>query len=280
MIKKIAAALVVVSLSACSGDGNEPSSANPVVPNQNNNNNNGGNNNGGPITPSGGLPGVWFGNNNVGTATMIIDANNNVYAFSYNGTGLYESVFGPANGQLDQFFHRDSPNPNFAESFTLVGDRPSQRDETVTVDTISYNLQVQNDGQQISNGSSVGAFTMALADANNLPQISAADIAGTWSVKASFCEVNCDLLVSLNVAATGVVTGSIQFGDGTPITLEGNATSAAGASQYLGFTYKWNGSDFSGVLYKDPRDTNRLFMNTTGTLDSGRQALTTSLIRR
>lgn len=279
MIKHIIAATIVVALAACSSDSSDSGSGNAGTVTPPTGNNGGGNNNGGGTVNATGLPGVWSGQNNFGSGVMIIDANQNVYALTADGNGDYETVFGPASGQLDHFFHRNSPNTSYAGVFTMVGDLPSQRDPNVTVETITYNLQLQSDDQQVSNNSGVGAFTMNRVGTDTVPAISVGDIAGTWSVLTSYCAADCDLRLSLTIAADGSLTGFTQNNNDPQNTLEGNVTTAAGANQYLGVSFNWLGTSRAGVIYRDPGDNSRLIINTVGPSGDRKETITAYLVR-
>jgi len=223
----------------------------------------GGTTTGGGVTPSGGIPGVWFGQNDFGEGVMVIDSNENVYALTVNNIAEYETVFGPVSGPLAFFTHRESVNQATATSFTMVGDQaPGTPPATKT-----YNLSVEADGQQIrnSNTGTAADFVMTLADLNNVPAISLADIAGTWTAQTSFngCAGICELGLTLIIGADGSVSGNTNF-EGTEISLQGSATTDGNASQYLNLSFEWNGTSRTGVLYIDRNDTSRLIVNTLG----------------
>lgn len=229
-------------------------------------------------TNSGGAtPGVWFGSNSFGEGVMVIDANENIYALASNA-GRHEVVFGPASEQLERFLHRDSENASFAQSFTLAGDLPSTQGEA---DTIAYSLTVENDGQQIRNTGGAGDFVMTFATENDLPALSLADAAGSWSATTSFCPVDCNITLQMNITADGVVSGSTEFNNFGPAPLNGNAASPAGVTQYLTVSFEWLEKRRTGVLHRDRLDSSRLVLNTVGPNDEGgSQSFTASMIRQ
>ncbi len=262
MIKYLSALAMVALLSACSSDSNSGDSGNPTNPPVNPPNNTP-TTPGGPIAPSGGRSGVWFGTNNFGTGVMVIDASENIYALTNRSTRpQYEAVFGPSSAQLQRFLHRDSDNPAFADSFTLAGDLPSTIDPNDS-DTQTYNLTVENDGQQIRNSGAVGDFTMTFATENDLPALSLADMAGNWTTTTSFCAVDCNITLRMTFDANGALTGSTQFNTGDLNTLTGGA--AVGGPQYLTVSFEWLGRTVSGVLHRDRNDSNRVILNSIGT---------------
>jgi len=291
MIKHVMALALVVALSACSSDSNNDTptgntDANGTADSGNNGGDNGGDNggnnggdNGGTITPSGDIPGVWFGQNNFGEAVMVIDSNQNVYSLAANGSGGYETVFGPTSGQLDQFFHRDSIEAN-ATSFTLAGDLPST--QGAASDTITYDLSVGNEGQQLTNAgtATAAAFDMTLAQLNDVPAISVGDVAGTWTAQTSYecVPVNCQFSLTLNIAASGALTGDTNFNNGEFVA-ELTGTVAAGSSQYLTINFNWNETSRAGVLYFDRADNTRLIVNTVGPNGAAKQSLSGRLTR-
>lgn len=288
MINKIMVLALAVALTACSSDSNETPPADTTAGNTTNGGTtngtttNGdttsgttdtGNTDGGStvVTPSGGLPGVWFGQNNYGETVMVIDQNQNVFSFALDvissaddadGIINRQSVIGPASGQLEVFTHRDSNNLSNNSSFTLVGELDS---------TVSYNLAVENDGQQITNSSTgtVGDYTLTLANLFDVPAISVADVAGTWTAETSFCAVGCDLDLTMTIDASGSVSGDVNFDNGTdvfitPIDAGSNVAAAAGSNQYLSVLINWNGTTRQGVLYWHRNDQTQLFLNSFG----------------
>lgn len=236
---------------------------------------------GGVITPSGTITGVWFGNNNFGEGVMIVDANENVVALSSNDSGQYETVFGPASGALERFLHRDSENPAFADSFTPAGDSPSVIDPTLS-DTITYNLSVENDGQQINHTGEGGDFSMTFANENDLVPISVEGIAGNWYSKSSICPVDCNITLEMTMTDAGDINGFTQFNNGQEVPLNGSAFIAQASTQYLNIQFTWNETRRTGVLYFDRLDPTRLILNTIGpaVTSSASASFTASLIRR
>ncbi len=233
------------------------------------------------VVPSGSIEGVWFGDNNFGTGVMIVDASQNVYALTGSGS-QYESVFGPASQELQRFLHRDSENAAFNDSFTIAGDLPSDISGNPADNVIVYNLQAENDGQQITNTVADTGFTMTFADENALPALTLADAVGSWTSKSSFCPMDCNITLSFNISASGDVTGSTVFNDFEPFTLEGTVSSATNASQYLSVSFEWLEQARTGVLYRDRNDTNRLILNTVGPNGdgTGSQSFTANMIRQ
>lgn len=285
MIKHVMALALVAALSACSSDsnddtgstgggtGNVPTIPTPIGPTPT-----------GPIVPSGGLPGVWVGQNDFGESVMVVDANQNVYSLAEtvgdDGRDDYESVFGPASGQLEVFDHRQSFDDTTATSFTLSGDSADASEPA----TVSYNLSVQNEGQQITNAATAttGAFIMQLADLNDVPAVTIADVVGTWTSQTSYeCgEVACQLGLVVIIGADGQVSGETDFNAGVYIApLTGTAAAAAGSSQYLTISFEWNGFSRAGILYRDRSDTTRLVINTIGPDEAGNKSFTSSMIR-
>lgn len=278
MIKYVAVGLLALSITACSsdsgdGDGDNPPASPPTDNGNNNNGQNSGNN--GTAIDSGALPGVWFGSNHFGSAVMVIDANLNTYSFASNGSGQHQAAFGPANGAIEHYTHRNSDNAAFADSFTLVGD--------FQPDTFDFNLQLANEAQQVNNTTAIGNFSMTRATADNVQTISVADMVGSWSAKTSYAPTGGDLLVTLTVAADGTVGGGTQNNADNPIVLSGTLSAAAGSNQYLSITFDWLGFTRSGVVYKDPNDVTRLFLNTRGPGGAdglSKETFTATLIRQ
>lgn len=243
----------------------------------------GGDSDGGNGGASGDYAGVWVGPNNFGEAVMIIDSNEIVHTLAANDEGRYEVVFGPASEQLDYFYHRDSFNETTATSFTLAGDLPSALDAAAS-NNIAYSLTVENDGQQITNAgtASAEAFTMTLADQNDMPAIALDDVVGTWTAQTSFeCTTECELGLELTIAADGAVTGSTIYNDGgddiiAPIV--GSVTTADEADQYLKISFVWNELNRRGVLYFDRNDITRLVLNTFGPDGDANKSFSASMI--
>jgi len=233
------------------------------------------------VVPSGGIVGAWYGSNNFGEGVMIIDANQNLFSFAANGSGVYETVLGPVSGNLERFFHRDSVNVAFADSFSLVGDRPSATN-SVFSDTADYNLTVQNDGQQIVHTGAGGDFIMTFATENDLAPISIDSIAGSWIAKSSFCPESCNITLEVTISATGAIFGSTQFNENPALTLAGDVSVAPGSSQHLNVLFSWGELVRVGAIHFDRRDPTRIIINTFGP-DSGfagSASFAASLIRR
>lgn len=229
-------------------------------------------------TGSGTIQGVWFGQTSFGEGTVIIDDAGQVTGFSSNGAGQYEAVFGTANSAMDRLFHRSSDNPDSATSFTLAGDLPSATDPA-QADTLTYNLNVTNDGQQLDNTGDAGAFSLTLATTNDVRAIDTTSIAGTWVALTSFCEVDCDLSLTINLSANGAFTGATQLNNAAEVTLTGSATDS-GSDQYLDVSMVWNGQQRVGVLYRD-RATDLLVLNTVGMDgDNGNRSFSAFLTRQ
>lgn len=287
MIKQFSALALVIALSACSSDsGSDPDSTTGGTTDGNNSTGGttDGNGDGGanpqPVVPTGDVEGAWFGDNNFGTGVMIVDASQNIYALTSSG-GQHEVVFGPASQPLLRFLHRDSENAAFSDSFTTLGELPSALSGGTSDDSIVYNLAVENDGQQISD--SVSGFSMTFADENALPNLSLADAAGTWVTTSSFCPVDCNLTLTVNISASGDVTGSTVISNvDDPISLVGGVTAATGATQYLNIEFQWFERNYAGVLYRDRNDINRMILNTLGPdgEGTGNQSFTANLIRQ
>jgi len=292
MIKHLVALTVAVTLSACSSSGSDdggattgtsPTNGTTTNGTTTNGTTGGGVTNGGPIAPTGSIAGAWFGNNHYGEGVMIVDAAGNVSALATNGAGQYESAFGPANGNLQRFVHRDSDNPAFADSFTLSGEPPSLLTGDVADDTIAYNLSTPDEGQSITNS---GNFSMTFATENDLAPVSLASIAGNWTAKTSFCvsppaAEECNLTLNMTFGADGTVTGSTVYNVDGVSPLNGTVTVAEGATQYLNISFTWTEKQRTGVVHVDRLDPTRLVINTFGSADTEGQSrsFTASMIR-
>lgn len=293
MIKYLSALLIAVALSGCSSSGSDDDApagtsttgttttgttttgTTTTGTTTTGGGTDGGGTDGGAVTPSGTISGAWFGSNNFGEGVMIVDANGIVNAFAANGSGQYETVFGPASGELQHFFHRDSENAAFADSFTLAGDPAEPAGNT------PYALAVQSDGQQIAHTGAGGDFTMTFATQDDLAPISVANIAGTWTAKTSFCDAECNITLSMTFAADGTVSGFTQFNATPEVPLVGTVSAASAATQYLNVEFIWAEKRRSGVVYFDRRDPTRLFINTFGPGDTPdtSASFTASMIR-
>ena len=242
MFKKIAfIGFMSIAISACSSSGTTGTPVNPG--------------------PSGTTAGVWFGATGFGEGVVIVGDTGQVTGLSNNGAGRYEAVFGNAGSAMQRFFHRNSENPASATSFTLAGDLPSSLDAT-QADTLTYNLSATNDGQQLDNTGDAGAFSLTFATADDIGTIDSASIAGTWVARTSFCPADCNLSLTLNIAASGALTGETVLNAPPGIALTGTLTNP-GSNQYLNVSMTWNGQQRTGVLYRD-RTTARLVLNTVG----------------
>ena len=202
----------------------------------------------------GGISGVWFGNNGFGEAVVVIEPDNDIYSYSA-GNGIYEAAFGSVGTAASRFIHRDSDNPAHGDSFTLVGDVPSGITTfEAGADSVSYNLAVTNDGQQLDNTGDAGSFSLTFAGSDDVSAISLADIAGTWVARTSFSATD-NLLLSVTIAADGTVSGFTDYASGSipdgggVIALTGSVATAADSSLYLPIQYNWNDFDREGVLF-------------------------------
>jgi len=228
---------------------------------------------GAPIAPSGDIVGAWYGSNDFGEGVMIVDVSGNITAFAANGSGLYQTVFGPSSGGLQSYTHRNSDNTAFDE-ITLVGD--------AAPDPITYSLTATSEGRAINNSGGAGDFSMTFATEAELTPISVADIVGAWTVTTSFCPADCDLTVEMTFAPDGGVSGFTRINADPELTLAGTVSAADSATQYLNVEFIWAEKRRSGVVYFDRRDTTQLFLNTSGPGDEGKppESFTASLSRR
>ncbi len=213
----------------------------------------------------GGTSGVWFGNNGFGEAVVVIEPDNDIYSYSA-GSGIYEAAFGSVGGAADRFIHRDSDNPAHGDSFTLVGDVPSGITSfDAGADSVTYNLTVTNDGQQLDNTGDAGSFSLTFAGSDDVSAISVADIAGTWVARTSF-SADDNLVLSMTIAADGAVSGFTDYAngsipdnaDGVPLT--GSVSTASDSALYLTIEYNWNDFDREGVLFFN-RTSDQLVLN-------------------
>ena len=213
----------------------------------------------------GGISGVWFGNNGFGEAVVVIEPDNDIYSYSA-GSSTYEAAFGSVGSAASRFIHRDSSNSAHGDSFTLVGDVPS----TITTfdagaDSVTYNLAVTNDGQQLDNTGDAGSFSLTFAGSDDVSAISVADIAGTWVARTSFSATD-NLVLSMTIAADGTVSGFTDYASGSipdgvdGIALTGSVGTAADSSLYLPIQYNWNDFDREGVLFFN-RTSSQLVLN-------------------
>ena len=262
MFKKLIFAASLAALVGCSGSGDssdDNGGTPPETPPTNPTNPTPGGN------PSGGISGVWFGNTNFGEGVFVIDSNAQLRGLSSNN-GSYEAVHGTTGGG-DRFLHRTSDNPAHGDSFTLVGDLPSVVDPAQP-DTVTYNLSVVNDGQQLDNVGGPGNFSLTFATDNDIAAIDNAFLAGTWRALTSFAPMNADLELNVTFDGNGGVAGFTNFDNGTdqfniPFEAGGQTTAPADSSQYMNITFTWNTSEsHSGVVYRDRNDSNRIILNT------------------
>jgi len=209
--------------------------------------------------PSGGVSGVWFGNTNFGEGVFVIDSGSQLRGLSSNN-GSYEAVHGTTGGG-DRFLHRTSDNPAHGDSFTLAGDVADPA-------SVTYNLSVVNDGQQLDNVGGPGNFSLTFATDNDIAAIDNAFLAGTWRALTSFAPMNADLELNVTFDANGGVTGFTNFDNGSeqfniPFEAGAQTTAPADSSQYMNITFTWNTSEnHSGVVYRDRNDSNRIILNT------------------
>jgi len=236
-------------------------------------------NTGGGNNQAGGLPGVWFGNNDFGNGVMVIDAANNIYSLSANTQGRYETVFGPVSGTLERYIHRDSLIAG--QSFTLAGDYPSERpaEENAGPDTTSYSLSVINDGQQVQNSGGAANFSMTFATADDVQTISVSEVAGSWGAMTNFGPT-FDLELSFDINADGSVTGATIYQDGAPNNLTGTVTEPANANQYLTVSFEWLGNARNGVIYKHRDNPSQLILNTVGPDNDGNKSFSALMTRQ
>jgi len=239
----------------------------------------GGNTDGGDNQP-GGLPAVWYGNNDFGNGVMIIDASNTIYSLTANTAGRYETVFGPVSGSLERYIHRDSEIAG--QSFTLAGDYPSERpaEENAGADTTSYSLSVINDGQQVQNsGGGAAEFSMTFATADDVQAITLAEVAGSWGAMTNFGPT-FDLELNFNINGNGSVTGDTIYQDGAPNTLTGTVTEPANVTQYLSVSFEWLGNARNGVIYKHRDNPSQLILNTVGPDNDGNKSFSALMTRQ
>lgn len=260
MTKTLLAITIAAALTACSSgsdndDGDNGSTTNPgagtVTPG------------GGTttVTPSGEVPGVWFGNNGFGDALVVIEDDLDIFSFSASSAGTYETVFGKLGGApAERFIHRNSENSAHGDSFTLVGDLPTDLNEDDS-DTISYNLAVSNEGEQIDNTGA--AFSLAFARTDDVQAIALADIVGNWRALTSFAATGGDLELTISFAADGAVSGFTDFNSNGKIDITSGTVSASSSPLYLAIAFEWNGTPRTGVITRD-RSSNRLLLNSFG----------------
>ncbi|MBX2825976.1 MAG: hypothetical protein KTR33_14685 [Gammaproteobacteria bacterium] len=223
--------------------------------------------------PGGATTGVWLGNTTFGESVFVIDGNENLFGFSGNN-GQYETVFGSATGtaDLEVFAHRESDDTTLGDSITVVGDPKETRD---------YNLATANDGQSLTNTGDAGSFSLTLADANDMPDVTIAGVVGTWVARTGIDDgaggAN-SLVVTITIAADGGVTGSTQFAEFDPLPLTGSVISRG---QYLALTFTWNSLTRNGVAYID-RTTSRLIINTFGVESAaeGNRSFSADMVRQ
>jgi len=258
MTKTLLAITIAATLTACSS-GSEDNGGSSNTPNTGTVNPGGGTT---TVTPSGEVPGVWFGNNGFGDALVVIEDDLDIFSFSASSAGTYETVFGKLGGApAERFIHRNSDNPAHGDSFTLVGDPPTLLDPDDS-DTISYNMTVSNDGEQLDN--SGAAFSLAFARTDDVQAIAVADIVGDWRALTSFAATNGDLELTMRFASDGAVSGFTDFNSGGRIDITGGTVSAvANSPQYLAIAFVWNDTPRTGVITRD-RSSNKLLLNSFG----------------
>ena len=275
MIKHIFALSVAASLMACSGDSNNTAAGSTTAGTTTSGTTTSGTTTSGTTTSgtttsgtttsggtnqSGGTAGVWFGQSNFGEAVVVVDASQQLYGLSSNGVN-HEAVLGAVGSPLNRYLHRNSSNSAFGDSFTLVGDLPSDQVASAS-DTVNYSLSVVNDGQQLNVAGS-STFSLTFAGTNDVEAITLASAAGSYEAKTSYCvsppdPAPCDLLFAMDISANGTVSGRTEFNGANVIPLTG--TASEGNGQYLNVSYDWNGNSFAGVLYQD-RTTAKLVIN-------------------
>ncbi|MEE9321537.1 MAG: hypothetical protein V3U76_13910 [Granulosicoccus sp.] len=261
MTKTLLAITIAAALAACSSDGdNNGSNSNSGSGSDGGDTNPGGGTT--TVTPSGEVPGIWIGNNGFGDAIVVIEEDLDIFSYSASSAGTYETVFGKLGGApAERFIHRNSDNPAHGDSFTLVGDLPTELDPGDS-DTISYNLAVSNDGEQLDNTGT--AFSLAFARTDDVQAITVADIAGDWRALTSFATENGDLELAMSFATDGAVSGHTYFNSEFQIEITSGTVSAVTSSpQYLAITFEWNGTSRIGVITRD-RSSNRLLLNSFG----------------
>ena len=293
MIKHIFALSVAASLMACSGDSNNTAGTTTSGTTTSGTTTSGtttsgtttsgtttsGTTTSGGTNQSGGTAGVWFGQSDFGEAVVVVDASQQLYGLSSNGAN-HEAVLGAVGAPLNRYLHRDSSNPAFGDSFTLVGDLPSDQVEGAA-DTVNYSLSVVNDGQQL-NVTGGSTFSLTFAGTNDVEAITLASAAGSYQAQTSFCvsppaAAACDLLFAMDIAANGTVSGRTEFNGANAIALTG--TASEGNGQYLNVSYDWNGNSFAGVLYQD-RTTAKLVLNSYVPSDPTQKTITAKMTKQ
>ena len=239
MLKNILVVWFVVLLAACSSSSDN--SGGDPDPNPN------------PNPNPGATTGVWLGPSNFGSTVLVIDNDEDFYGFSGDGAGAYQSIFGDASGAAEVFAHRDSDDPALGDSFTIVGD---------PLPAATYSFATANDGQSLNNTGGPGNFSLTLADSNDMPALSLADVQGTWrsTTGLGVPPASNPLVLQMTFTANGGISGFTQFAGGDELTLTGTASSAG---QYLTISFTWTEKTYSGVAYIDPT-TSRLIINTIG----------------
>jgi len=253
LLRTFAAAALIMGM-GCSSSGGDPD----PVPNPD------------PGTP-GATTGVWIGDTAFGSSVFVIDNDQRLVGFSSNGSGLYESIFGDASrsGPMEVYAHRDSDDTSIGTGITVVGD---------TQDSRIYSFSVTSDGQSLTNSGEAGAFSLTLADANDLPDLTLAGVAGTWEARTGIGDPAASLIVSMTIASNGTLTGFTQFAEFDQLPFSGTATSAG---QFLAIDFTWNGNPRVGAAYIEPA-TGRLILNTVGfeSAEEGNLSFTATMIKQ
>ncbi|MBX2882420.1 MAG: hypothetical protein KTR32_20900 [Granulosicoccus sp.] len=256
LLKATAAAALILSVGCSSGSSSSDPDPDPD-PNPN----------------PGATTGVWLGNTQFGSSVFVVNNDEDLFGFSSNSSGQHESIFGSVNGDAEVFAHRDSDDTSIGDSFTVVGD-PKEAAR-------AYALVTANDGQSLVNSGEAGSFSLTLADSNDMPDLSVADVTGTWLAETGIDDGmggSNALAVSLTIAGDGGVTGSTTFAEFDPLPLTGTVASAG---QYLTLTFSWNDLTRNGVAYIDPASS-RLIINTFGfeSAEEGNRSFSADLVRQ
>jgi len=200
--------------------------------------------------------GIWTGSTDFGTGVYIIDAENNLFGLSSDGAENFKSLFGPIDGLIERFDHRISDNLALGDAYTIVGDPDMQ------FANLSYAFSISEDGNSLTNTSTLGEFTMTAANDN---AITIADAVGNWESKTSFCDT-CPLELNLTIEADGSISGSTVFGQNGMVD-PANTLPLSGtlkeAGQYLTVSFNWDGKTRKGVVYRE-MGTQKLIINTVG----------------
>jgi hypothetical protein len=220
--------------------------------------------------PTTGIDAVWLGATSFGESVFVIDAQQNIFGFSSNGAGQYQSTFGnlQSGEVLRQFSHRDSEDASIGTGFTVSGD------VVPGAETVSYTFSLSADGQLLNNTGAAGDFSLMRAALSDMPELAIADIAGDWEARVGLCGTpdTCNsLVVELTIGADGSMSGAQKFG--LPADVDAGAGAAISGTvqavgQYLTTSFTWAIADpvleRSGVIYRDRTDPERLVLNAFG----------------